>query len=149
MDIQVVDIPDSYGILLNRDWSKKLNAYISIDFTHMWLPWKGQPNQIRVSSEPHLKEMITEYNNLNEVHFAQEELGVYIMDVASSQGGPCLNLEYRQTPLYHDHLKKGICSTDSRLSKEEALDYEPLKDISDWMKHEAVNNRKNSRRSGT
>jgi hypothetical protein len=29
IDIIVVDIPEAYGLLLSRDWSKKLNGYFS------------------------------------------------------------------------------------------------------------------------
>ena len=44
IDISVVDIPEGYGMLLSRDWTRKLNGYIAIDFSHMWFPWKGIPN---------------------------------------------------------------------------------------------------------
>jgi len=47
MDIQAVDIMDVYGILLSRDWSRSLNGYMTINFLHMWLPWRGVANQIR------------------------------------------------------------------------------------------------------
>lgn len=44
IDIQVVDIPEVYGMLLNRDWSKTLGGYFSTYFTYLWLPWKGVSN---------------------------------------------------------------------------------------------------------
>lgn len=50
--IQVVEIPDTYGMVLSRVWSKTLNGYMDIDFSHMWLRWKGVPNQIRIEREP-------------------------------------------------------------------------------------------------
>jgi hypothetical protein len=31
IDIIVVDIPKAYGLLLSRDWSKKINGYFSTD----------------------------------------------------------------------------------------------------------------------
>ena len=31
IDIIVVDIPDSYGLVLSRDWSTNLNGYFTID----------------------------------------------------------------------------------------------------------------------
>lgn len=60
IDIQVVDIPEAYGMLLSRDWSKTLNGYMYTYFYHMWLPWRGQANQIGIEREPRLKDLITE-----------------------------------------------------------------------------------------
>jgi hypothetical protein len=34
IDIIVVDIPDTYGMLLSRDWSAMLKGYFSIDWSH-------------------------------------------------------------------------------------------------------------------
>lgn len=42
------------------------------------------------------------------------------MDVAFSQGGPSPDIEYHQIPLYLNHLKKGVCSDDLKLTKQEA-----------------------------
>jgi hypothetical protein len=41
IDIIVVDIPESYGFLLSRYWSEKLNGYFSTDWAHLWFPLKG------------------------------------------------------------------------------------------------------------
>lgn len=41
IDISVMDIPEGYGMLLSRDWARKLNGYIATDFSHMWLPWRS------------------------------------------------------------------------------------------------------------
>ena len=46
IDIIVVDIPEAYGLLLSRDWSRKLNGYFATDWSHLWLPYKGVENQI-------------------------------------------------------------------------------------------------------
>jgi len=73
IDIQVVDIPVNYGMLLSRDWSKTLNGYMATDFSHMWLPWRGVPNQIRIEAEPRMKHMITEYNRTNKILYASVE----------------------------------------------------------------------------
>jgi hypothetical protein len=35
IDIIIVDIPEAYGLLLSRDWSKKLNGYFSTDWAHL------------------------------------------------------------------------------------------------------------------
>ena len=41
IDIVVADIPDGYGLILNQDWSARLNGYFSSDWSHLWLPHKG------------------------------------------------------------------------------------------------------------
>ena len=41
IDIIVVDIPKTYGVILSRDRSAKLNGYFSTDWSHLWLPYKG------------------------------------------------------------------------------------------------------------
>lgn len=38
MDIQVVNIPNAYNMLLSWNWSKSLNGYMATDFLHMWFP---------------------------------------------------------------------------------------------------------------
>jgi hypothetical protein len=47
--IIVVDIPDAYGLVLSRDWSEKLHGYFSTDWSHLWIPYSGKPNQIHVN----------------------------------------------------------------------------------------------------
>jgi len=51
IDVIVVDIPKAYGLVLSRDWSAKLNGYFATDWSHVWLPFKGQPNKIKVDRE--------------------------------------------------------------------------------------------------
>ena len=46
--IIVVDIPEAYGVILSRDWSNKINNYFVIYLSHLWLPYKGQLNKIKV-----------------------------------------------------------------------------------------------------
>jgi hypothetical protein len=38
IDIIVVDIPEAYGLLLSRYWSKNINDYFSTEWAHLWLP---------------------------------------------------------------------------------------------------------------
>ena len=57
----IADIPEFYGLILSRDWSVKLNGYIATDFSHMWLPYKGKPNQIKVEREKHMTHTVTEF----------------------------------------------------------------------------------------
>src|SRR5713101_4756508 len=59
INIVVADIPDAYGLVLSRDWSAKLNGYFSSNWSHLWLPYKGSPNQIKVLREPHMKHNVT------------------------------------------------------------------------------------------
>lgn len=81
-------------MLLSRDWSRKLNGYISIDFSHMWLPWKGIPNQIKIESTPKLILLITRYDEDNEILFMETDSGTYVpkigeflMQQGLNQGG--------------------------------------------------------------
>jgi len=48
IDVIVVNIPEAYGVILSRDWSAKLNGYFATDWSHLWLPFKSQPNKIKV-----------------------------------------------------------------------------------------------------
>jgi hypothetical protein len=66
IDIIVIDIPEAYGLLLNRDWSEKLNGYFSTDWAHLWLPLKGYKNMIRIDRERYVKHTITDLETLNE-----------------------------------------------------------------------------------
>jgi hypothetical protein len=66
IDIIVVDIPESYGFLLSRDWLAKLQGYFYTNWSHLWLPYKGKENQIRVNSEAHMKHTMTKLEGKNE-----------------------------------------------------------------------------------
>jgi hypothetical protein len=44
IDIVVFDILEGYRLFLRRDWSAKIQGYFSIDWTHLWLPYKVKPN---------------------------------------------------------------------------------------------------------
>jgi hypothetical protein len=66
IDIIVVDIPEAYGLLLSRDWSKKLNRYFRTDWAHLWLPLKGYNKMIIIDRERYLKHTVTELETPNE-----------------------------------------------------------------------------------
>jgi hypothetical protein len=66
IDIIVVDIPEAYGLLLSRYWSKKLNGCFSTDWAHLWFPLKGHANMIRIDREMYLKHTITNLEAFNE-----------------------------------------------------------------------------------
>jgi hypothetical protein len=78
IDIIVVDIPDNYGMLLSRDWSTMLNGYFATDWSHLWLPYNGKMNQIRIDRERYMKHVVTDLNDPNEpVMFNNSILGNY------------------------------------------------------------------------
>ena len=52
--VMVVDIPEAYWLILSRDWPAKLNGHFSTDWSHMWLPYKNDQNQIKILREPHM-----------------------------------------------------------------------------------------------
>jgi hypothetical protein len=66
IDIIVVDIPWAYGVILSRDWSTKLNRCLTMDWSHLWLPYKGFPNNIKVEHEHYMKHTVTDLNDSNE-----------------------------------------------------------------------------------
>jgi len=66
IDIIVVDIPKNYGICLSRYWSAMLNGYFDTDWSHLWLPYNGKMNQIRVDRERYMKHFFTNLNDPNE-----------------------------------------------------------------------------------
>ena len=61
IDIVVADIPEAYGLVLSRDWLAKLNGYFSLEWSHLWLPYKGSPNQIKILREPQMKHNVTQF----------------------------------------------------------------------------------------
>ena len=76
IDIIVVDIPKAYGVILSRDWLTKLNRYFETDWSHLWLPYKGQPNKIKVECEHYMKHTVTDLHNTNEaVMFSNSIIG--------------------------------------------------------------------------
>ena len=78
IDILVADIPKFYGLILSRDWSEKLHGYFATDWSHMWLPYNGKPNQIRVDREKLVKHTVTELEVPNEpVIFTNNIIGNY------------------------------------------------------------------------
>ena len=53
IDIMVVDIPEAYGLILSRDWSKNINGYFATNWSHLWLPYKGCQNHIITKRTTH------------------------------------------------------------------------------------------------
>eukprot|EP00253_Pinus_taeda_P003804 PITA_03804 len=77
IDILVANILEFYGLILSRDWSEKLHGYFATDWSHMWLPYNGKPNQIRVDHEKHQKYIVTKLEGENEpVMYSNNIIGV-------------------------------------------------------------------------
>ena len=80
--IMVFDIPEDYGLILSRDWSENLNGYFATEWSHLWLPYKGCQNQIKVLREPHMKYNVTQLQGKNElVNFLHSVLGNYFLEL--------------------------------------------------------------------
>ena len=91
IDIVVADIPDVYGLVLSRDWSTRLDGYFASDWSHLWLPHKGSPNQIKILREPQMKHNVTQLEGKNEPvkyvlrnYFIELEPGNYQAEEANS-----------------------------------------------------------------
>ena len=69
IDIVIAEIPESYGMWLSRFWSKKLKGYFATDWSHLWLPYNGKPNQINIVREPYMKQIVTHLNDPSEPTF--------------------------------------------------------------------------------
>ena len=86
IDIIIVDILEAYRVIMSRDWSAKLNGYLPIDWSHFWLPYKGQPNKIKVERECYMKHRVTNLNDPNElVIFSRSILGNFCFDTFSEE----------------------------------------------------------------
>ena len=74
----VVDMPESYVLILSRDWFAKLNGYVATDWSHMWLPYNNSQNQVKLMREPHMKHNVTQLEGKNEpINFLSSVLGNY------------------------------------------------------------------------
>lgn len=60
IDIFDDDIPESYGLLLSRDWLENLNASLSTNWSQFLLPLNGKPYKIKIELEKHMKYIVTD-----------------------------------------------------------------------------------------
>ena len=79
INIVVVDIPDAYGLVLSRDWPARLDGYFASDWSHLWLPHKGSPNQIKILRELKMKHNVTKLEEKNEP--VNSVLGNYFIEL--------------------------------------------------------------------
>ena len=59
IDIVVEDIPNAYGLFLSRDWSQQLNGFFATNWSTLWLPKNGKPNQMKIKRERYMKNTVT------------------------------------------------------------------------------------------
>ena len=50
---------------LSQDWLARLEGYFASDWSHLWFPFKGSPNQIKVLREPQMKYNVTQLEGKN------------------------------------------------------------------------------------
>ena len=78
IDIIVADILDGYGMILNQDWTARLNGYFASDWSHLWLPQKGSPNMIKLLRDPYMKHNGSKMGEENES--AESVLGNHLTE---------------------------------------------------------------------
>ena len=72
---------EAYEVILSRDWLAKLNGCFATDGSHLWLPFKGQSNKIKVEWERYMKHTVTDLNDRNEpVMFSNSILGNFYFE---------------------------------------------------------------------
>jgi hypothetical protein len=75
LSIQVIDIPvRNYSIMLGRDWQALTGVYLSLDETHLSVPWNGK--NIIVLRERRISPYIESVPQPN-VNYIEEYLGVH------------------------------------------------------------------------
>ena len=115
IDIIVVDIPDAYGVILSRNWLAKLNGYFAMDQSHLWLPYKGQPNKIKVEHELYMKHMVTGLNVSNEpIMFLNSILRNFHFDMffgeLEVEVSPLANSDKKSELLHSTHIVEHNCT---------------------------------------
>ena len=57
----------------------RLKGYFASNWSHLWLPLKGTPNQIKILREPYMKHTVTKLGEGNES--ANSVLGNYLIEL--------------------------------------------------------------------
>ena len=74
--IMVFGILEAYVLILSQDWSTKLDGYFATGWSHLWLPYQGCQNQIKVMRELHMRHNVTQLEGKNKlVTFSHPVLG--------------------------------------------------------------------------
>ena len=67
---------------MSQDWSAKLDGYFATDWSHLWLPYQGCQNHIKVMREPHMRHNVTQLEGKNEpVNYSHPVLGNYFIEL--------------------------------------------------------------------
>ena len=81
IDIIVVYIPKAYVVILSIFLLAKINKYFAMDWSHLWSPYKGHLNKIKVEHECYMKHTVTDLNDPNEsVMFSRSILGNFFFE---------------------------------------------------------------------
>ena len=92
---------------MSRDWSDKLNGYLAIDWSLLWIPYKGQPNKIKVERERYMKHMATALNDPNElIMFYRSILGNFFFETLFCELETDISLlaySYKQSKFLHSN----------------------------------------------
>ena len=83
--------------------------------SHIWLPYKGQPNKIKVEQENYMKHTVTDLNDPNEmVMFSRSILGNLFFDTffeeLEVELSPCANSDKKYELLHSNQLSKISCT---------------------------------------
>ena len=54
-------------MLLSRDCSENLKGYFATNWSHLWLPYNGRLNYIKIIREPFMKQTVTYLNDPSEL----------------------------------------------------------------------------------
>ena len=88
---------------MSKDWLAKPNRYFATYWSHLWLPYIGQPNKIKVECEHYMKHMVTDLNDPNEpVMFSNSILGNFCFDTFFDE------LEIELYPLVDSHKQSKL-----------------------------------------
>lgn len=115
IEIIFVDILEAYLMILRKYWSAKLNEYFETDWSHLWLPYKDQPNKIKVECEHYMKHMVTDLNDTNEpVMFSNFILGNFYFDrffgELEAELSPLTNSEKKSELLHTTQIAEPHCT---------------------------------------
>ena len=92
-----------------------MNRYFSTDQSHLWLPYKGQPNKIKVECEFYIKHTVTKLNDSNElIMFSRYILGNLSFDTffeeLEAELSPPMNLDNKYELLLSNQIVDLNCT---------------------------------------
>jgi hypothetical protein len=96
----------NYSIILGRDWKDLTGGYLSLDETHLSVPWNGK--NIIVLREGRISPYIESVPQLN-VNYIEEDLGMY--SIFADEDNTTLEKIYLDDGIWHMHFD-GSCSNE-------------------------------------